>query len=84
MKIKLPSSIVKHIDYSSLVNGQAFDPNTATHTPVGKYTCVHYGIMIPNLPAPFNFLNMIVVAGQPLVKIFRSIQRSAYSGSRLY
>ena len=72
MKIKLPLSIVKHIDHSALVNGQAFDANTAIHTPLGKYTCVHYGIMIPNLPAPFNFLNMIVVAGQPLVKIFRN------------
>lgn len=72
MRITLPSKIVNQIDYSALINGQPFDSQTLTNTPIGKYTCVHYGIMIPNLPAPFNFLNMIVVVGQPLVRLFRN------------
>lgn len=72
MRIKLPSNFVNHIDHSGKMNGLPFEPNTPIHTPLGKYTCVHYGIMIPNLPAPYHFLNMIVVAGQPLVKLFRN------------
>lgn len=72
MRIKLPTNITHLIDHSGNINGIPFDPNTSIHTPLGKYTCVHYGIMIPNMPAPFNFLNMIVIVGQPLVKIFRN------------
>jgi hypothetical protein len=35
---------------------------------------VHYGLMMPNLPAPYRFLNVIVVAGQPKAKLFRNPQ----------
>lgn len=72
MNIQLPDSIVKVLDHSSLINGQPYDPATQVNTPQGKYTCVHYGVMIPNLPAPFNFLNLLIVVGQPKVKIFRN------------
>ncbi|ESK53608.1 DUF6670 family protein [Acinetobacter tjernbergiae] len=72
MHFSLPTRITNSIDRSGLINSNPFDPNTSLSIPQGKYTCVHYGIMIPNLPEPFNFLNLIVVVGQPLVKLFRN------------
>lgn len=70
--IVLPSKIINAVDRSGLINSQPFDKNTEVHTPQGKYTTAHYGVMIPNLPAPFNFLNLIIVVGQPKVNIFRN------------
>lgn len=72
MRIYPPAALVKLLDHSAQSNGQPFDPHTEIHTPVGKYRCVHYGIMIPDLPAPYHFLNMIVVVGQPKVTLFRN------------
>lgn len=42
-----------------------FDPATTFHGPMGRYTSVHYGLMLSNLPAPLNFLDVIGVVGQP-------------------
>ncbi|MCH7337917.1 DUF6670 family protein [Acinetobacter sp. NIPH 2699] len=71
-QIIAPKPLHEMIDYSGKRNGRPFDVETETHTPQGKYTCVHYGVMIPNLPEPFNFLNLLTVVGQPRVKIFRN------------
>lgn len=70
--ITAPKFLHNLIDQSETLNGRPFDPNTETHTPQGKYTCTHYGVMIPNLPAPFNFLNLLTVVGQPRIKLFRN------------
>ncbi|BAP37514.1 DUF6670 family protein [Acinetobacter guillouiae] len=70
--IAAPKFLHHFIDRSETINGRPFDVNTPTHTPKGKYSCVHYGVMIPNLEAPFNFLNLLIVVGQPRVKIFRN------------
>lgn len=72
MRFSLPARITNNIDRSGLINSTPFNPDTSFSTPQGKYTCVHYGIMIPNLPEPFNFLNIIVVVGQPQIKLFRN------------
>src|SRR6218665_944684 len=72
MNIRLPAPLVNAIDRSATINGQPFDPATLFNPPQGKYTCVHYGVMIPGLPAPFNFLNLLVVVGQPKILLFRN------------
>ena len=71
-KIRSPNIISNLIDRSRLNNSKPFDPNTMFHTPQGKYECIHYAMMFPNLPAPFNFLSLLTVVGQPLVKLFRN------------
>ncbi|MCF8590036.1 DUF6670 family protein [Gordonia liuliyuniae] len=35
---------------------------------------MHYGMMLPNLPAPFHFLDLILVVGQPKIKLWRNRQ----------
>ena len=78
MKALLPKAIIapkiihRLADASETNNGLPFNPATETHTPQGKYTCTHYGVMIANLPAPFNFLNLLTVVGQPKMKLFRN------------
>jgi hypothetical protein len=52
--------------------GRPFEPATAFHPPRGRYTTVHYGLMIPNLPAPLNFLDVIAVVGQPKIALWRN------------
>lgn len=71
-QIIVPKKIAQALDYSEKINGLPFDPATETHIPQGKYSTTHYGVMIPNLPAPFNFLNLITVVGQPKVNLFHN------------
>ena len=71
-KVYFPNRLTNLIDSSRIKHSKPFEPNTPVHTPQGKYTCVHYGMMFPNLPAPFNFLNLLTVVGQPLIKLFRN------------
>ncbi|MDM1020143.1 hypothetical protein QSV37_07460 [Acinetobacter sp. VNK23] len=71
-KIHAPAAINNLIDRSGLHHSYPFNPETEVHIPKGKYTCVHYGSMFPNLPAPFNFLNLLTVIGQPKIKLFRN------------
>ncbi|MBJ9984302.1 hypothetical protein IAE19_02445 [Acinetobacter sp. S40] len=71
-QIQLPHKLMNLIDHSRLNHSQPFDPDTEVHTPRGKYTCVHYGMMFPNLSAPFNFLNFLIVVGQPKIKLFKN------------
>lgn len=54
------------------LRGTPFDPATAFHPPFGRYTTVHYGLMLPNLPAPLNFIDVIAVVGQPKIKLWRN------------
>ncbi len=74
MQQPFSAALVKLLDQSYRFNSLPFDPQTSLATPQGIYGCVHYGIMVPNLPAPHNFLNIITVIGQPQAKIFRNAQ----------
>ncbi len=59
------------LDKSHAVNGQPvvaplrLEPHIPNHT-------VHFGIMLPGLPKPYRFLNIITVIGQPRAVIFRN------------
>ena len=57
---------------SYALRGTPFDPATPFHPPRGRYVTVHYGLMLPNLPAPLNFIDVIAVVGQPSIKLFRN------------
>ncbi|MDP1540209.1 MAG: hypothetical protein Q8L72_06105 [Moraxellaceae bacterium] len=70
MNLPSASSVAQLLDRSADFSGQPFDPDTTICPPQGLYSTVHYGLMLPNLPVPYRFLNVIVVAGQPKVKLF--------------
>lgn len=76
MHLPIPASLTRSL--RSAVNpvlrmdGQVFDPNTPFGPPAGRYSTVHYGVMIPGLPDPHRFLNVIAVIGQPPVSIWRT------------
>lgn len=73
MLLPVPDKFRNLIDKSASLNGKPLDLDSISfRAPHEKFTCVHYGIMIPNLPEPFRFLNMITVIGQPRLKIFRN------------
>ena len=72
MDFPLPAGLVNIVDGSLALNGIPFDPATTMAVPHGRYTTVHYGIMAPNLPSPFNFLNIITIIGQPKIPLFRN------------
>lgn len=45
-------------------NAHPYDPATAPlHPPRGAWGLAHYGVMIPGLPEPFNFFDMITILG---------------------
>lgn len=74
MNLSFISPAVQLLDRSASLNGRPFDSNTTTFPPQGLYGTVHYGLMLPNLPSPHRFLNVIVVAGQPKLKLFSNPQ----------
>ncbi|MFI5501911.1 DUF6670 family protein [Nocardia asteroides] len=57
---------------SYALRGTPFDPATPFHPPRGRYATVHYGLMLPNLPAPLNFIDVITVIGQPRIALWRN------------
>ncbi|MGX1811132.1 DUF6670 family protein [Nocardia sp. NPDC055321] len=57
---------------SYALRGTPFDPATPFHPPRGRHTTVHYGLMLPGLPEPLNFIDVIAVIGQPKLKLFRN------------
>ncbi|HEV7193252.1 MAG TPA: DUF6670 family protein [Jatrophihabitantaceae bacterium] len=54
------------------LDGRRFDPATPFGPPHGRYSTVHYGVMIPGLPEPHRFLDVIAVIGQPPVALWRN------------
>lgn len=53
------------------LNGKPFDPNTPIPPPAGrKRSWVHYGVMIPDLPAPHRVFNVLSIVGTPGATIF--------------
>ncbi|MCH8498980.1 MAG: hypothetical protein LAT63_10910 [Marinobacter sp.] len=63
-------NFVTSVDRSQRMAGTPFDPQTSVATPQGSYATVHYGIMIPGLPEPFRFVNVIALIGQPKARLF--------------
>ncbi|MGW4635995.1 DUF6670 family protein [Nocardia sp. NPDC004415] len=57
---------------SYAMRGTPFDPQTPFHPPRGRYSTVHYGLMLPGLPAPLNFVDVIAVLGQPRIPLWRN------------
>lgn len=76
MHLSIPAPLARSL--RSAVNpvhrldGQMFDPMTPFGPPVGRHSTVHYGVMIPGLPEPHRFLDVVAVVGQPPVPIWRT------------
>ncbi|MFE6860733.1 DUF6670 family protein [Nocardia sp. NPDC057668] len=52
-------------------NGRPFDPATSMSTPSGRLkNWAHYGVMVPDLPAPHRFFGVMSILGTPGVAIF--------------
>ncbi|WP_018179248.1 DUF6670 family protein [Jongsikchunia kroppenstedtii] len=45
------------------LNGHPFDPATPLHLPQGKWKIIHFGMMIPDLPDPIRFFDIIAILG---------------------
>jgi hypothetical protein len=54
------------------LDGRPFDPASSFGPPTGRYQTVHYGVMIPNLPEPHRFLDVVAIIGQPRIPIWRN------------
>ncbi|GAB16582.1 hypothetical protein GOEFS_006_00350 [Gordonia effusa NBRC 100432] len=63
MLSRLYDTAVSQINRIDSLNGEAFDPTIPQHPPTAGWKLVHYGIMVPSLPAPFNFFDVISVLG---------------------
>ncbi|ENC9896341.1 TPA: hypothetical protein SL686_006820 [Pseudomonas aeruginosa] len=68
--MRLPKPLLDFIDHSLALSGRPFEPDTSLAPPHGRYATVHYGIMLPGLPAPHHFLNLVAVIGQPKTRLF--------------
>lgn len=64
-------------------NERRFDPTGTTHTQRGRWGIVHYGVMVPGLPDPFRFLDLIVILGTARAPVFdnRALVRGTPSDS---
>lgn len=74
MHLPLPALLVNTLDLSLNENGKPAPADISVALPSGSAAVVHYGIMIPSLPAPHHFLDIIAVVGQPNIKIFANPQ----------
>ncbi|HEX6591437.1 MAG TPA: DUF6670 family protein [Moraxellaceae bacterium] len=59
------------LDRSHAINGDAVQAPLTLRPHIPNHA-VHFGIMLPGLPEPFRFLNLITVIGQPRARIFRN------------
>lgn len=64
------SGLLQLANRTEQLNAQPFDPATEVHTPRDRWGIVHYGVMVPGLPAPLRFLDAIVVLGSSTAPIF--------------
>lgn len=71
MPQKLPPFWINVLDRSHAINGKPVSLPLALRPHIPNRT-VHFGLMLPNLPAPHHFLNIITVIGQPRAVIFRN------------
>ena len=70
MRNLITRKFVESVDHSQRMAGTPFDPQTSVAPPRGSYTTVHYGIMVPGLPEPFRYVNVIALIGQPKARLF--------------
>lgn len=59
------------LDRSEAINGPAVKTPLQLRPHIPNHT-VHFGIMLPGLPEPYRFLNIITVISQPRARIFRN------------
>lgn len=59
------------LNKSYRLHGKPFDPDTATPPPEGRRrNWVHYGVMVPDLPAPHHTFNVLSIVGTPGATVF--------------
>ncbi|MFW0791291.1 DUF6670 family protein [Gordonia sp. CPCC 205333] len=63
MLSRIYNAVGSQVNRIDSLNRAAFDPTTPQHPAVDRWKIVHYGIMVPDLPAPFQFFDMISVLG---------------------
>jgi hypothetical protein len=67
---RLVNAILSQINRTGVLNARPFDPATRVAPPHGRWGIVHYGVMVPGLPAPFRFFDAIVVLGTARAPVF--------------
>jgi hypothetical protein len=72
MQVPVLSPLTRAINRNHRLDGRCFDQATPFGPPAGRYRTVHYGVMVPGLPAPLRFMNVIAVIGQPRIPIWRN------------
>jgi hypothetical protein len=72
MQVPVPGVLSRAVNRSHRLDGTAFAPGTPFGPPHGRYRTVHYGVMVPNLPPPLRFMDVIAVIGQPRIPIWNN------------
>ena len=63
--------LITSLNQSQQLNPKSFSKlNLAYHPPKGRFKIIHQGLILPNLPAPFHYLNFISLIGQPRIPVF--------------
>ncbi|HNA99916.1 MAG TPA: hypothetical protein PLC19_10615, partial [Marmoricola sp.] len=71
----LATGLVDWANPISRDSGLTFDPGTSISPPHGgRSSWVHYGVMVPNLPAPHNSFGIMSIIGTPGVEVFANDQ----------
>jgi len=80
---RLVNAVLSRINRTRGLNARPFDPATSVAPPHGRWGIVHYGVMVPGLPAPFRFFDAIVILGTARAPVFgnRSLVRTTDSDS---
>lgn len=65
--------LLMNVNHESKQHSQASFPYKLDyHAPKGRYKIIHQAIIIPNLDAPFHYLNFISFMGQPNIPILHN------------
>ncbi len=65
------SVLSKILNTLGTLNERPFDPGTSIAPPDSAVRAWgHYGVMIPNLPEPYNFFNVLSIVGTPGATVF--------------
>ena len=67
----IASRFIQLVNRSHRLNGRPFDEGTKLLPPGGPFrSWVHYGVMIPDLPAPHHYFNVMSIVGTPGATVF--------------
>lgn len=58
------------VNRTRALDGRPFDPATPIGSPHGRFGIVHYGVMVPGLPAPLRSFDVVAILGNPRVPVF--------------